>query len=394
MKIIYLHQYFKTPEEGGAIRSYHIAMALVQAGFEVEIVTSHNNNKYQKKSIKGVLVHYLPIRYNNSLGTIARVWAFLKFTWRSYRLMKKITRQNHHTPLLCYATSTPLTVGWVALRLKRKRKIPYFFEVRDLWPQAPIEMGIIKPLWLQKALFKLEGNIYQQAEQIIALSPGMRQAIAQKVAPHKIKMIPNMADNDFFEAEESIQPRFTEKFVVSYLGTIGPANHLEYLIDIAQLAQQKGLDQVQFWIIGEGKQLEHIRSKAAHLTNVYFPKPVNKQGVKTMLAQSQATYTSFLQKPVLTTCSPNKFFDSLAMGRLTIVNTEGWLKELVEQYACGFYAHPNDPESFLNQLSPFLKNRQLLHQYQQNARNLALSLFDRSQLCDEITSLIKGHFID
>ncbi|OJJ15062.1 hypothetical protein BKI52_40050 [marine bacterium AO1-C] len=393
MKIIYLHQYFKTPKEGGAIRSYHIATSLAKAGFDVELITSYNGKKYKKKFIEGVWVHYLPIQYHNNLGTFARIWAFLKFIRSSYQFAKKIQQQNHSTPLLCYATSTPLTVGWIALRLKRKLNIPYFFEVRDLWPQAPIEMGVIKYSWLEKALFRLEKKIYEQSEQVIALSPGMQQAIGKKIPLDKIKMIPNMADNEFFEAKQDGYSSTKNQFVISYLGTVGLANHLEYLVEIAHLAQKKKIEQVKFWIAGEGKQLEYIKSKATDLTNINFLEPVDKQGVKEILSQSQATYTSFLQKPVLTTCSPNKFFDSLAMGKLTIVNTTGWLKELVEKHKCGFYANPNNPKEFINKLTPFLESEDLLQQYQQNAQKLAVSLFDKHKLCAEIVNLVEEYFI-
>ena len=397
MKIIYLHQYFKTPEEGGAIRSYHISTALANAGFEVEIITSHNEKQYLKKQIQGVVVHYLPIHYQNNLGSLARIWAFLKFTRSSYFLAKKIQRQNCSTPLLCYATSTPLTVGWVALRLKRKLNIPFFFEVRDLWPQAPIEMGVIKYNWLKKVLFKFERKIYQQATQIIALSPGIKEAITNKVSSNKTVLVSNMSDNEFFipqkkeynQGDTLIKP----PFIISYIGTVGPANHLEYLIKVAELAQERGMTQIQFWIVGSGKQLANIQAQSEHLTNITFHPPTNKQAVKGLLEQSDATYTSFLQIPVLTTCSPNKFFDSLAMGKLTIVNTRGWLKELVEENKCGFYANPQNPEEFLTQLTPFLEKEALLYQYQQNARDLALTQFDKHQLCTDIVNLVKDHFI-
>lgn len=392
MKIIYLHQYFKTPEEGGAIRSYYITTALVKAGFEVEVITSHNTKKYQQRNIKGVSVHYLPVYYNNSLGTFSRLNAFLKFIIKSYALAKKIQRQNSSTPLLVYATSTPLTVGWVALRLKRILGIPYFFEVRDLWPQAPIEMGVINNKWLKKYLYRLEKRVYQQAETIIALSPGMQQDIAEKTNPAKLKMIPNMADNTFFEKQGESFSKNSKKFIISYLGTVGQANHLEYFLAIAQLAQEKRVNQIQFWIVGDGKQLDSIKQQAGHLKNVTFKSPVNKQGVKTILNQSNATYTSFLQKTVLTTCSPNKFFDSLAAGKLTIVNTQGWLKDLVETHKCGFYANPLAPEEFINKLMPFIEDEKKLEIYQQNARDLGLSKFDKEKLCQEVINLVSQHF--
>lgn len=389
MKIIYLHQYFKTPEEGGAIRSYLISRALVQAGFQVEVITSHNQKGYICKNIDNIKVHYLPVYYDNKLGTLFRIVSFLKFTWRCYFRARSILRQNKDIPCLCYATSTPLTVGWVALKLSQWLKLPYYFEVRDLWPQAPVELGVIKHQWIKRNLYQLEQRIYQGAQKIIALSPGMAASINRTITTEKVTMVSNMADCDFFKPSNKT---LGNSFVISHIGTVGVANHLEYFIEIARLAQKTRLDQLQFWIIGEGKCLEKIRCQAKSLKNVIFHAPTNKAGVKKILDQSQATYTSFLQKPVLETNSPNKFFDSLAAGKLSIVNTKGWLKELVENNQCGFYANPLEPTHFIQQISPFLKNPALLKESQQNARNLAENLFSTEQLTQKVVYLVKQHF--
>jgi glycosyltransferase involved in cell wall biosynthesis len=389
LKIIYLHQYFKTKEEGGSLRSFFIAKAMVDAGFDVEMITAHNHKKYVYKEIEGIKVHYLPVYYDNALGTLQRIIAFVRFMWQCYFKARQIKQQAPKTPCICYATSTPLTIGLIALWLKRWQKIPYVFEVRDLWPQAPIEMGVIKNKWLQKRLYALEKKIYRKALQIIALSPGMKSSVVQKVPNKQVLMAPNMADCSFFTPNyiHNVSP-----FIISYIGTIGKANHLEYLLAVAQLAAQQGLDQLEFWIVGEGKALKEIRQKAKSLTNVKFYGAVNKVKIRELLDNSQATYTSFLSKHVLTTCSPNKFFDSLAAGKLTIVNTNGWLKDTVENNQCGFYANPDQAAHFLAQITPFLTQPSLLEMYQRNARKLAENEFERTDITKKIVQLMHTCF--
>ena len=110
MRILYIHQYFKTPEEGGAIRSYYIASALVEAGHEVVMLTSHNKRRYEVKHINGIEVHYLPVFYENRLHTPGRSKAFLQFVWQACRLLLRLRPFD-----LCYASSTPLTAGLPAL---------------------------------------------------------------------------------------------------------------------------------------------------------------------------------------------------------------------------------------------------------------------------------------
>ncbi|NJO01130.1 MAG: glycosyltransferase family 4 protein [Bacteroidia bacterium] len=151
MKVLYIHQYFKTPEEGGSLRSYYLAKALVSVGLEVEMITAHARKKYIYREIDGIRVHYLPVYYDNSLGFWGRIYAFAKFLVLSYRCARKIRDVS-----LCYASSTPLTVGLVALGLRARFGLPYFFEVRDLWPEAPIQMGVIRNRLLKNLLCYLE----------------------------------------------------------------------------------------------------------------------------------------------------------------------------------------------------------------------------------------------
>lgn len=371
MKIIYLHQYFKTPKEGGAIRSYYLARALVKAGHEVEMITSHNQKKYIHRTIEGISVHYLPVFYANQLGFWGRIRAFFKFLWQAYQKAKTI-----HDAEICYATSTPLSIGLLALLLKKRQGIKYIFEVRDLWPQAPIELGFIKGKLFIKFLYYLEKKIYQNAESIVALSPGIRQSISIKVPQKEVISIPNLADTAFFQMTEQSNSS-NDKFTILYTGTLGLANHLEYLLELAFYIQEKGDERFQFKIMGEGARREHLiaQAKEMNLKNLHFIANGNKDSVKETLEMAQAVYISFGDAPVLQTNSPNKFFDGLAAGKLILTNTKGWIKELVESQECGLYASPKELESVYIELISFLKNPEKLSHYQKNARKLAEDRF-------------------
>ncbi|MFY0591555.1 glycosyltransferase family 4 protein [Roseivirga sp.] len=390
-RILYIHQYFKTPQEGGAIRSYYLSKGLVENGFEVEMITTHNDSIYTVKEIAGVRVHYLPVAYSNEMGFVKRVRSFLKFV----RLAKKTATKIKDIDS-AYITSTPLTVGLIGLWLKRKYNIPYTFEVRDLWPTAPIQIGAIKGKVFKNWLYRLEKKIYKGADRIVALSPGMRDWI-KKVVPEKdVFMIPNMADCEFFKNEikdpKLIKFYHAERpFVITYLGSIGTTNHLEFLLDIALSTKKLGL-KVDYKIVGQGSQLGRIKNLAygQKLNNIEFISHQDKEGVRRILNITDATYVSFADLPVLATNSPNKFFDSLASGRLTVVNTSGWTKDLVEKYKCGFYADPKKPEEFVEQLKPFLENRELLDQYKANARTLAESLYSKKLQVDKLVKVLNN----
>jgi len=328
----------------------------------------------------------LPVAYDSSFGFLRRGISFLSFVWRAFNTAKKITDID-----LCYATSTPITVGIVAYWLKRKKSTPYIFEVRDLWPEAPIQMGAIKNSIVKKMLFALEKIIYLNAEKIIALSPGMKEGV-QRVCPAKdVVVIPNMSDCAFFQFEQKVpllEDVFSvkDKFVVSYIGSAGPANNLMYLVDIIEYYNTSNRNDIVFLIQAQGPDLGKIKSRftKANNTNVQFIPYSNKEGVKQLLNVSDAVYISFDNKPILETNSPNKFFDAIAAGKLIIVNTQGWLKELIEKEDLGFYANPKKPTEFIEKIDPYIKDATRLLASQSKARRVAENFYSTEILVEKL----------
>ncbi|WP_017731049.1 glycosyltransferase family 4 protein [Nafulsella turpanensis] len=403
MRILYIHQYYKTPEEGGAIRSYYIASALVKAGHDVVMITSHNREKYEQRIIDGVEVHYVPVYYSNELNSFNRSRAFLGFLRQARKILIRLAPYD-----IAYVTSTPLTVGLLALYARQRFKIPFIFEVRDLWPEAPIQLGYINHPPVKRALQQLEQRIYAKAAGIIALSPGIARGVKESLKKLKNKtanreqdlhIIPNMADCQLFKPAPKNYAfakvfELHDTFVISYFGAAGPSNHLEYLLEAAKDCLDHQLP-VKFLVAATGSELNRIQDLSTEmgLNNIVFVAYGSKQQVKNWLAISDAVYTSFGPYPVLETNSPNKFFDGLAAGKLSIVNTAGWLKELVEEHRCGFYTKPDESDDFAQQLRPFLDNSYLLKEYQHNARRLAEEQFSKDLLTKAVIRLVEryGH---
>ena len=200
MRLIYIHQYFRTPEQGGAVRSYHLAKGLVQAGIAVDMITAHNEPQYDQRWIDGIRVHYLPVAYDQSFGFLKRSKAFWNFVIEAKKLVKKLPR-----PDLLYITSTPLTTGWIGLWAKKRQALPYIFEIRDIWPEAPIQVGAIKNPLLKKLLYSLEKKIYDQALSLVALSPGIASHLRQTSPRREVALIPNFSDLDSFFPIKSSQ---------------------------------------------------------------------------------------------------------------------------------------------------------------------------------------------
>jgi hypothetical protein len=137
VQIVILHQHFNTPVSGGAIRSYYLAKALLDAGNEVTVITAHKG-AYTCSVVEGIKVHFLPVPYDNRFGFSARSWSFLVFVFGIIRRPRLFKEASY-----CYAISVPLTIGLAALWIKRFYKTPFLFEVGDLWPDAPVQLGFI-----------------------------------------------------------------------------------------------------------------------------------------------------------------------------------------------------------------------------------------------------------
>lgn len=390
MKILYIHQYFKTPDEGGANRSYFMAKALKAKGHEVEILTAHNEKKHVSRTVDGLNVQYLPVRYENQFGFIKRIKAFLNFILLCKSFIRK---QNDYDKII--VTSTPLTVGFIAIWAQKKFNIPYIFEVRDLWPEAPIQMGAIKNPLLKIWLEKQELKFYKNAERVIALSPGMRNHIEKKAPNVKVELIPNVADCDFFDRVEEkdedlvLQYGVKNKFVVSYFGAVGPVNDLMSLIKCAELSMHLP---IRFLIMGEGSSLPIIKDYVAknQLKNIFFIPYGTKEEVRDVMNVTDACYVSFLHKPVLRTNSPNKFFDAIASGKLIITNIQGWIRGLVEKRHIGFFADSDFPAEFGEKIKPFIDSPELLLKYQKASRNTAEQFFSRRELSHHFVQAIEG----
>lgn len=388
MKILIVHQHFNTPEKGGALRSYFLASALVEHGHEVVVITGHNQSDSSTAFHNGILVHYLPVPYDNAFGFYKRIRAFLKFI-----ILACKTAVAQQAVGRCYAMSTPLTVGLVGIWLKWRRKVPFIFEVGDLWPEAPIQLGFIKNPILKFLLRRLEHFIYWQSSSVVALSVPMKKIIEQQVPGKKVYLLPNMADLDFFKPQnkkETLEQKFgvKDRFVMSYIGSIGFANGLEFMLDCARITERSNLS-VTFLFCGEGAVLESLKetTKKLAIHNVVFVPFSNREGVREVMNVTDAVFISYRNKPVLETGSPNKYFDGLAAGKLIITNFNGWIKEDIENYQCGFVVDYHKPGHLVKQLQPYLEDKNVLLKAQENAYVLSKK-YSRTKLGEEYVKMM------
>lgn len=408
MRVLYFHQYFCTPAGNSGIRSYGMAKQLISNGHNVTMVFAESPrlkspladvpyvNGVRRGQFEGIDLIEFNIQYSNKFGLVKRAWIFLKFSFKSVRLV--FTEQYD----LVYATTTPLTAGIPGIIMKFfGKKKPFVFEVRDLWPELPKAMGVIKNKLVLWALGVLEYYSYNKADACVALSPGIAEGIKKRLKKDKpVYLIPNGCDLQIFKPgkqPKTVIPGVKENdFVAVFTGAHGFANGLDAALNAAEYLKTKTAhSNIKFVFIGDGVQKQRLIIAAENkgLTNCIFINPVPKLELAKYLEAADCGLMLLANIPAFYYgTSPNKFFDYIAMGMPILNNYPGWLAEMINKNELGIAVPPDNPEAFANALIEMSNNPQRVEQMGKNGRAFAEKNFDREKLANELTAALEKTF--
>lgn len=396
MHILYFHQYFSTPHGIGGTRSYEMARHLVERGHEVTMVCGSGSTgdtgisgrfKHSKRRgiVDGIRVIEFDLQYSNYDGFIKRSLTFLRFALRSIWIA--ITEKYD----LVFATSTPLTAGIPGIAARIFRQKPFVFEVRDLWPELPREMGVITNPLVLKALDILEWLSYHCAKGCVGLSPGIIAGIKRRgIKDKNVVMIPNGCNLELFKAKEN--RRREKEFKAIFTGAHGIANGLDSVLEAAKELKKRDREDIKLLFIGDGKLKPALKKRAMseHLDNCLFLDPIPKNKIPDLLQHIDAGMMILANVPgFYYGTSPNKFFDYIAAGLPVINNYPGWLAEMIIENRCGIAVPPENPAAFADALEYMTDNRKETAEMGGNARSLAERNFDRSQLAERFADWLE-----
>jgi glycosyltransferase involved in cell wall biosynthesis len=296
-----------------------------------------------------------------------------------------------------FATTTPLTAGIPGIVARWLRGKPFVFEVRDLWPELPRAMGVIRNPLVLWAMGVLEWTSYRSAHRLVGLSPGIVEGITHCGVPReRIASVPNGCDLDIFATPvqpwRPAQVRPTDLLAV-FAGTHGMANGLDGVLNAAAELKRRGRDDIKLLLIGQGKLKPGLQARAERegLTNVVFHDPVNKVRLACLMAATDVGLQVLANVPAFYYgTSPNKFFDYIAAGLPVLNNYPGWLAEMIDEHQCGFAVKPDNPEAFADALEQAAADRPTLQVMGQRGLALAKAQFARQALADKWVDWVTG----
>jgi glycosyltransferase involved in cell wall biosynthesis len=395
MRLLYFYQYFTIPKGTYSTRIYEYSRRWVRAGDSVTIVTGVYDKSgltpdafITKLQIEGVDVRLINIGIANKHGFVKRIATALAYAvlscWYALTLPADVV----------ISSSGPLSVAIPGLLARYIRRLPFVFEVRDLWLEGSVQLGVLRnPLVIRSAKL-FEKFCCHAATEVVALSEGMAEWLKREHGISRVEVIPNGSDNQLFGVEggAALPSWVSGKRMVVYAGTLGLIDDCSQILDMAAVLERWREDDIEVVIIGSGKerlQLEQ-RAKDLGLGNVRFLGEIPKVDLVPWLRKAACALFVCKNVPFLDTASPNKLFDAFAAGTPVVQTSQGWIKGVIEREHCGINVAAGDPEALARGVVQVVHDDKLRDTLAVNARRVAKSLFDRDLLASKMHEVVRA----
>jgi glycosyltransferase involved in cell wall biosynthesis len=398
MRILLLHQYYLEDDDHGGSRWNEITKQWVESGHQVQVIAGmiHYNSSEKRAEYKGkwfkkkkqgsidVIRCHVSETYNSNF--IGRLWAYFSFVFSSLWAGIFKIKDNYD---IIIVSSPPLFIGISGYLISLFKRKPFVFEIRDLWPESAIDTGVVTNSLIIKLAYSLEKFIYKKATLINVLTPAFRDTLIKKknISPEKIIFIPNAADFSLsdellktfdvnqFRKEQNLE----NKFVITYVGAHGVANHLQQILEVAKKLEDTN---VLFLLIGDGMKKNRLKALAneMELQNVRFIDPIAKANVFKFILASEMGTSVLKNVDTFKTVYSNKSFDYMSCKKPILMAIDGVSRKLVEDANAGSFVEPENIEDFNNVIRNYLSNPDLLKLQGESGYQFAKLNFDRETL--------------
>ncbi|MCA9875023.1 MAG: glycosyltransferase family 4 protein [Anaerolineales bacterium] len=407
MKVLLIHQAFVSPQEAGGTRHYEFARQCVAKGHAFTIVASSLSYLTGRQTVTGKkrLVSEQDMDGVRVLRAYTYPSLHRSFVWRivtfiSFMLTSVWAGLKAGPVDVVMGTSPPIfqaVSAWVVAFVRRR---PFLLEIRDLWPEFGIDMGVLtNPILIRLARW-LERFLYNRAAHFIVNSPAYRDYLAGKGIPEdKISLIANGVDPAMFDPTdrgEAIRQEFGlgEKFVATYAGALGQANDIPTILRAAEKLQ--GETAVHILLVGDGKERANLEQLASdlHLHNITFTGSRPKAQMKDFLAASDVGLATLLDIPMFRTTYPNKVFDYMAAGRATVLGIDGVIREVIEAAGGGVFVPPGNADELAKALRSLTQKPVETEMMGRAARAYVERHFNRQEQAQQFMNLVESFAAD
>jgi len=397
MHILYIVQHFSGPNGNGWMRPYENPRRLVLMGHQVTLLCGMYDRASAKdiEAAQAANIHIvqIPVAYQQKFSYFRRLLSFNDYMLSAIKVAKGLPK-----PDLVYASSPPLTVGEIGRVVARHHRVPFVFEVRDLWPEIAVGMGALNNPVLRFLVYEMTRRIYREVDHVVALSPGIRDGIANWGVPlDRITVVSNASDLSMFgHADErpAVRARYgwDHKFVAIYSGAMGLVNGLDYVLDCARVLDRMKIENIHLALFGEGAQRAHLQERIARegLQSVKLYDAVPKSQIPAIIEAADTGLVIFRPIKHIHSNSANKFFDYLAAGLPIVLNYGGWQEELLQQYGAGQSVTDDDPRALAEALIALRDQPARRRTMGSAARQLAVDQFDRGLLVERLERTLRA----
>jgi glycosyltransferase involved in cell wall biosynthesis len=394
MRILLIHQVFVTPEEGGGTRHYELAKYLIKKGHRVSVIASDIDYLTGKKKEKdketkdGIEIIYASTYQTLHKNFFYRALSFLSFSLSSFIKAFKVKNVD-----IIWGTSPPLFQALTSFLVSKIKKIPFVFEVRDLWVDFAEELGVVKNRFAIKCMKFLEKILYRSCCRVIVNSPGFIPFIEKHTSRDKIVLVPNGVITSEFNVgvvQNSFRAHYSlnSKFISIYLGNIGVANDIETILRAAE--QLREYKDIVFVIMGGGIKKEVFKNYIFQnkLSNVLLLDSQPKSKIPEILSDIDVCIATLKNIQLFKTTYPNKVFDYMAAGKPTILAIDGVIREVIELSSGGIYVCPGNSQEIVRAIFKYYKNPELKEEHGLNARDYVKKHFEREKITDELEKIL------
>jgi glycosyltransferase involved in cell wall biosynthesis len=399
MHILLIHQAFASIDEPGGTRHHEFARELARQGHKVTIIASPIS--YLTGEAGGRKIPWIQKQTDEFGVTILRTYTYPAFHksffhrvigFISFMVSSFFAGVNVRKVDLVWGTSPPIFQGITAWALARIKRVPFLFEVRDLWPAFAIGVGVLKQPVLIKLSLWLEKFLYRNADRIVVNSPGYLEHVRSRGA-RVVELVPNGADPAMFNPDgkgETFRKKYAleDDFIVLYAGAHGMSNDLDVVLNAAKKIID--LDIVKVVFLGDGKEKQHLMEKACEmsLSNVRFIPSLPKTEMAEALAASNACIAILKPLDLYQTTYPNKVFDYMAAGRPIILAIDGVIRQVVEGGQAGIFVEPGNADQMAAAVRKLYGDRNLASVMGKNGRKILVEQFSRPDMCEKLKTIL------